>query len=77
MKTSALIKLLQKNLDENGDLDINLWDDDMEEVGEFGGISTAMNDKGEAVAITLCGPETLLAFSSEASEEDDDEEGAA
>lgn len=62
MKTSELIKHLESNLKENGDLEIDMHSDEAEDGGDFGGLATAMSDDDKPIGLTLCGPETLEAF---------------
>ena len=63
MKITQLITDLQKIQDKHGDLDVDLWADELEEASEFAGVATVMNIGNKATGVTLCGPETLLAFS--------------
>lgn len=62
MKTSELIKQLQENLKEHGDLDVDMFSDEADEGGDFAGLATKMDDDDKPIGLTLCGPHTLDAF---------------
>jgi len=70
MKTSKLIKTLQKSLVEFGDLEVAIFQDEADEEGELQGLAV-LHDEGKAVGVTLCGPETLESF------EDEDEDNSS
>jgi hypothetical protein len=56
MKISKLIEQAQQILKDEGDLEVDLWQDDAEESGDFGGFATLMDHDDKPVRVTLCGP---------------------
>lgn len=62
MKASELVSKLNQLIAIDGDLEVDLFQDEADEQGELDGISTLIGKNDKPELFILCGPNTLDAF---------------